>query len=324
MEEYSSPSSLSLSITAEKREAAVRYELTHAKCDPAHCNCPGLFRTFEKGKRDTMPLDIKYGIQDDKTLWFVGRWQLGRDDLRVLQGLVAMAGLHGVCLLNEPTSDIGQATRKLLVENLNDEPSAIATDKAGMYVTCSSRQLAKEIGYANIDGRKTKELIRESLRRLMSVSVFVLSGEKDCEEGYHILSYYQSDETAMHIGLNPRLAEAILGKQHFHVEMSEVRALMKASDAAALIHHRLHWINQGATKSISLDSLCRYAYPDDDAPPKKSGVDDLRKWRARVRQHRVTVHKALKELWDLAGWKFVEPNPGSGKYQVTRPKGLTG
>jgi hypothetical protein len=50
-----------LTLLARSGEAgAVKYDLTHARHDPAHCLAPGLFRSLKKGERRTGKLDVTY------------------------------------------------------------------------------------------------------------------------------------------------------------------------------------------------------------------------------------------------------------------------
>ena len=72
-----------------------KHELTHVRHDPAHCLAPGLFRALKRGERKRSKLDVTYDYGDGKRIEFSGPEPLGADDLRILQGLVAMAGPNG-------------------------------------------------------------------------------------------------------------------------------------------------------------------------------------------------------------------------------------
>jgi len=86
--------------TARTGGGAVVYALTHARHDPAHVLAPGLFRSLGRGDRARLKLDVTY-IHGDDRLEFGGKEPLGVDDMRVLQGLVAMAGPEGLILRDE-------------------------------------------------------------------------------------------------------------------------------------------------------------------------------------------------------------------------------
>ena len=69
-----------------------KHSLSHVRHDPAHCLAPGLFRALKRGERKRSKLDVTYDYGDGKRIEFSGPEPLGADDLRILQGLVAMAG----------------------------------------------------------------------------------------------------------------------------------------------------------------------------------------------------------------------------------------
>ncbi|WP_434083959.1 replication protein C, IncQ-type [Escherichia coli] len=75
-----------------------KHSLSHVRHDPA-LSGPGLFRALKRGERKQAGRD-DYG--DGKRIEFSGPEPLGADDLRILQGLVAMAGPNGLCLARNP------------------------------------------------------------------------------------------------------------------------------------------------------------------------------------------------------------------------------
>jgi hypothetical protein len=278
----------------------MKYELDHARHDPAHCLAPGLFRSLKRGDRKRGKLDVTYTYGKD-SIRFWGPEPLGADDLRVLQGLVAMAatsgtGGRGIILSQEPKTDEGRQLRLWL--DLKWE----ALEKDALVAKGSFRQLAREIGYAG-DGGSQFKTIRESIERLWAVSVIV---ERDGRrQGFRILSHYVSDEqeSKLFVALNPRLAEALMGERpHTRINMAEVRALK--TDQARLIHQRLcGWINPGKCGRVGIDTLCSYIWPD------QASAEAMKK-------RRQTARKALAELADL-GWKLSEY--AKDKWEIRRP-----
>ena len=136
--------------TQKKGVSAMNYDLTHARHDPAHCLAPGLFRSLKRGERKKLKLDVTYTYGKD-SIRFWGPEPLGVDDLRILQGLVAMAATsgdngRGIVLKDKTESEAGQQLRLWL--DLKWE----AIEKDSMVAKGSFRQLARELGYADDGG----------------------------------------------------------------------------------------------------------------------------------------------------------------------------
>jgi hypothetical protein len=171
--------------------AGTIYKLSHARHDPAHVLCPGLFRSLVKGERKRGKLDVthEYG---EESIRFWGPEPLGIEDLKVLQGLVAIAptlGLNGkngrgLILTSETDSDIGINLRN------NLELKWDAIDKTAMVVKTTSGELAKEIGYKK--SGKNNNKIRESVERLWAVSVIIKKNKN--RMGFRLISTYVSKE----------------------------------------------------------------------------------------------------------------------------------
>jgi len=276
--------------------AKPKHDLSHARHDPAHCLAPGLFRALKRGERKHSKLDVIYDYGDGKRIEFSGPEPLGADDLRILQGLVAMAGPSGLVLEPEPETPGGQQLRLFL------EPKWEAVKADAMVVKGSYRALAREVGYQ--EGGDQFRAIRECIERLWKVSIIAQNGRK--RQGFRLLSEYASDdaEGRLYVALNPLIAQAVMGGgQHVRISMDEVRAL--ESEAARLLHQRLcGWIDPGKTGKASIDTLCGYVWPLEASPSA------MRKRRQRVRE-------ALPEL-EALGWSVVEF--AAGKYDITRPK----
>jgi len=271
------------------------YNLTHARHDPTHCLAPGLFRGLLRGERKATKLDIIYTVGEYE-VHFRGPEPLSDDDLRVLQGLVAMAGPKGLVLGPEPKTEKGRQLRLML------DTRWAAIEEDSLMVRGSYRRLAREIGYGNI---KDSKPIRDCIERLYTVSIIVRKSGKKVK-GYRILSEMETDEVdgKIFVALNPMLTTAIMGGQHVRILMSEVRAIKNA--ATRIIHQRLcGWIDLGKGGKVAIDKLCSYVWPD---TIKASG---MRKRRERIRK------KVLPELLAL-GWTVNEY--AKGKYEISRPK----
>lgn len=277
---------------------------SRARHDPLHCLTPGLFRSLKKGERQKQKLDIRY-VFGDASVRFWGPEPLGVDDMRVLQGLVALAsaahpqrGAEHIDWLEEaPATEEGQQLRLLL------EPKFDATQAKALVVRDSYRRLARVIGYEDCESGSAFRALRASIERLWAVSVVVEKSGK--RQGFRILSEYASDglQGKLTVALNPRLAEAIVGaRQYYQLDMEEVRRLR--TDCARLLHQRLHWVNPGRTAKVSLETLCDYVWPD-----TSDNAETLKSRRKSVRQ-------ALTNLQEL-GWSVAEPV--RGQLEIGRP-----
>ena len=271
------------------------FDLTHARHDPAHCLAPGLFRSLKRGDRKKLKLDVTYHYGHSQQARFIGFEPLGADDMRLLQGLVALGGPKGVILTPRPTADIPKQLRLFL------EPKFDAAEQDALVVRESMSRLLAEIGLT--DGGDNIKAVRASLLRMSNVTVVV---KRDIQQiSFHLLSFaFDEHDERLFVALNPRIAEAILGdRPHTRIEMSEVRALR--TDPARLMHQRLcGWIDPGKSGRAEIDTLCSYVWPDKASDATK-------------RQRQVTARKALAELATL-NWSIEEY--AIGKYEISRPK----
>ena len=283
-----------------RREAAggviVRmHDTTHARHDPATCLCPGLFRSLLRGERKKEKLDVTYDYGQNETLRFVGFEPLGADDMRLLQVAVALGGPHGLLLTPEPDTSLGRQLRLLL------EPRFDALEQDGLVVRESMTKLLSESGLT--DGGENLKSLKASLLRLSNVTVLVTTGPR--QAAFHLMSHaFDESNGRLWIALNPRIAEAILGRRpHTRLDMAEIRALK--SDPARLIHQRLcAFIDPGATRRVEIDSLCGYVWPH---PSESVSTTKKRRW---------VVRKALGELTDM-GWTVTEY--ARSKMSIMRP-----
>lgn len=258
-------------------------DLDHVRHDPGHVLAPGLFRSLKKGDYKRLKLDVAYEFGKGERLEFGGKEPLGAPELRVLQGLIAMAGPSGLLLSPEPKTEGGQQLR-LLLETKFDAAQANALVAKGSF-----RSLARAIGYADVENTKG---IQESIERLWGVSVIAQKGGK--RMGFRLLSSYDSDSSdgRLHVALNPRIAQAIMGEaRHCRISLHEVRALK--SDPARLIHQRLcGWIDVGKSGTVTMETLCSYAWLDEASAEA-------------VKKRKQATRKALLELAEL-GWTVDE------------------
>jgi len=278
------------------------HNLTHARHDPAHILAPGLFRSLGPGDRKRLKLDVTY-IHGKNQIEFKGYDPLGADDMRILQGLVAMAGPDGITLKDDNTaSSVG---KQLLLDMFTppDAPPYDGKKPDTLSVRTSFRRLAREIGMD--EGGASLKVIRKSVERLFGVTVFVQMGRR--RVGMRLLSAYASDDESgdLCIAMNPQLAGAILGNgQHVRIELAEVRAL--ETDPARLIHQRLcGWIDAGKSGRATIATLAEYVWPE------ATDIESTQKKRY------ATIRRAMVEL-SAIGWTVNQYD--RGKFEITRPK----
>lgn len=268
-------------------------ELTHARLHPSHCMAPGLFKSLSKGTRKAR-LFVSYPWGGNE-IRFVGSEQLGADDMRFLQVIVALANFIGVRLGPEPAEEVQKQVRLGLAIDSNKILDA-------RMFSCRAGKLLGEAGMT--DGGGNTNILKSSLKRMSSVSVAVR--RKEAITSYQMLSFIEGGAKQLHIAVNPLLASAFENRaSHTRIDLNEVRNLK--SDAACLLHLRLcGFVDQRQPKRIGVDRLCSYAWGDGRAKPEVE-----RKRRERIRN-------AVRSLSDC-GW--VVSDDGPNQFQISRPAG---
>lgn len=275
------------------------FELTHARHDPMHCLAPGLFRSLKRGDRKKLKLDVTYTFGDDIRARFIGFEPLGADDMRLLQGLVALAGPRGVILTANPAATMPRQLRLAL------SPTDAAADSDGLVVRHHITRLLAEIGM--YDSGENIRTVKASLVRMSNVTVIIDNGLH--RVSFHLMSHaFDAYDGTLFACLNPQIAEAVLGhRPHSRIDLAEVRGL--GCDPARLIHQRLcGWIDPGKHGRVELDTLCGYIWPD------AANAEAMKKRRQAAR-------KAVAELAGI-GWHVEEYS--KGKWKIHRPKSREG
>ena len=288
------------------------FDLSHVRHDPTHCLAPGLFQSLKRGKRRLLKLDITYNY-NGTSIRFWGPEPLGPDDLRVLQGVVAMAAVAsdiggGGALHLRP--DTQSEEGKILRERLNLTGEAVKASTIIAKVRLN--KLAREVGFSG-DGGKLFIRIRGSLERLAAVTVVVRQDQQRQKVvgGFHIISAYEIREGGeIFVALNPMLARAVIGQRAAHtiISLSEVRRLKRGP--TRILHQQLcARIDPGkGGRSFHIDRLWGYVWPQ--AQEDEIGGGLLSKRKAAVR-------KGLKELTEI-GWEVYEY--AKDKFHISRPK----
>jgi hypothetical protein len=252
-----------------------------------------------RGERKKLKLDITYHYGPGESIRFVGFEPLGADDMRNLQGLVALGGPEGLILTAQPEGEFIRRIRRLL------EPELDAKEQDGLVVRERFTRLLAEIGLTDT-GDNIKNF-KASLLRMSNVTVLVTAGNR--QASFRLLSYAIENEDVdgrgrLFVAINPRITETILGdRPHTRIDLVEVRQL--ETDPARLMHQRLcGWIDPGKSGRAELDTLCGYVWPDAANPEA-------------MKKRRQTIRKALAELVAV-GWAVDEY--AKTKFEIRRPK----
>lgn len=270
------------------------------KLDPAHVSAPGLFRSLNRKKRERehsklLVVYSPHADSDGQVLEFHGPEPLGADDLRVLQGILALATLNSKELTNAR------------LEFVEGEVAPVMPERIA--VKCSFSHLARTIGYATPSSGATHLTIRECIERMAKVTIFYRASHHGRSVRLDpFIDSYESDLNlnGVNVQLNKLMTVAVLagrkGDKYLKMRMDEVRLLK--SDHARLIHHRLHYLNEGASVHIGFEKLVGYVWPEVGSPKVDSKRLGL-------------VKKALNELLTL-GWSW-QPE-GKASVRIFRPR----
>jgi hypothetical protein len=316
----------SISKKTSKRLSTSAYRYTHAKHDPAQCTVPGLFQPLKKGARKGRNHSVshKYG---DVTMQIRCFEPLGADDLRVLQGLLAIGSPIGEPKVLTAEFSDGNIEHREIRKNLQLSETCLHLET--LVVQGSCYQLAREIGMRT-DGAANFRRIRDSLRRLCGVSIIAKYADGK-EHSYNLIGGYGSDaqKREIHVVLNPRLTSAILGKRidatggHTRIEMDEVRRIK--GDATRILHQYLCAIvSPGVSKEFLASTLRAHVWLQIPKPQKHK--PEYSKWMERVKKQHQRIRQSMEEL-NTIGWKCTQLTDSRSnshqthyiKWQVLRP-----
>lgn len=282
----------------------------YAAHDPDCVLAPGLFRSLPLGKDARKHrLEVNY-VAGKRRVQFLSPDLLGVDDMRALQGLMAISmgwEKEDWLKIDEPNGLYGEQLALQL------EAKDAMYNQIALRVKGSFASVARALG---LDPTSTRVIarLRASFRRLAALTVYV--EDEHWEGSCALMSHIAWNKThggpgSLVCALNPRLADMVLygrsgGGKYVRIDMREVRVLR--SSAARLIHQRLcGWIDAGKTGKVKLDTLCGYVWPE--------RVKTTRGMEKRRR----TVRRALTELRNLPRpWTATEHV--RGKFEITRPE----
>lgn len=254
-----------------------------ARMAPFAAFAPGLFRSQAKDGR-TAFLQLQY--QAGAFTYRLAGPELGATELRVLQALVALATRQQVRVSNRPAA---------ISESPLDKVAWLLGKSAQVATTYN--EVARAAGYTANSGAVTRR-VRVALERMYSVNVFVaVTGNPNSFEAGRLFTELSGRDDGLVVGICPLLAAALLGVpgNYLRLDMDEARRLK--TDAARLLHQRLHWIDAGEGREVGIDTLAGYLWPEAACS-------------ATARKRRERVRVALDELEKSLGWSVTDPRPG--------------
>lgn len=253
-----------------------------ARISPLAVHAPSLFRSLALNDRRRY-LRTQHNL-GDLQVEFSGP-ELGATELRVMQGLLSLSRPPSTVTVSG--EDTLERIASLLALSVRVDTTFVA--------------LAEAIG---MQGGSAPARIRKAVKLLHGVSIEVASGPRAFVMEHLIKRLEGRKGGSVHVELSPALALAVLGSpgDYLRVDMDEVRRLH--SDPARILHHRLHWVNAGDARTVRIDTLVGYVYPE----PVEGAT--LRKRRKRVRD-------ALDEIRNLLGWSISFPR--ADLVEVGRP-----
>lgn len=252
----------------------------HAKAAPAVVDMPGLFMIARPTAISPTPQLKAWNQVRDMRFGFTGPTQLTVDDLEVLLGLIALAGIQ---------TNSYRSHRQLTGSNPDTRLRQMLTKQMVVRTTCS--QLAKELHRST--GGATWPLIKQSIARLSSVRV-TIKPIYGTAHGDHILVTplrTEGSDGSIALSLSPVLAAAVLGGpgEFVQVDMAVFRSLKDKSGLASALYFRLHYLYTDTEHTVAIDQLVKLVYGDDLPQP------NLRKYRSRVKA-------AMTKIGDRTCW----------------------
>lgn len=233
-----------------------------AKMSPAIIHTPGLFVSCAKVSLP-VPTVLSH-VMGDVMFRFTGP-QLGPVELRVLQGLVGFAGLQ--CPNSRATCE----------DNPPEDVQRLLCHRTVVRTTCN--KLAEVIGYQANSGSAITT-IRRAVQKLASVSISIRQTNLPDMSDLSVGNLISDEASGRHIDieLGSILSAAIHGGRgtYLRLDLPETRKLH--SDAVRLLHHRLHWINTGSTRDVSLHKMIGYVWSDEvSASAQRTRIQVLRR-----------------------------------------------
>lgn len=255
-------------------------------------------KTADVSSETPAPLSAAFKYEKlGRTVRYDGPVQLGVNDLRAIQGLLAIATAAGVGRLGTGGAIVNA------VEGVWEELVRACGVQSKTKTDTATRRKAT-------GGKRTK-LLQLSVQRLCSVRV--QCSDRPGEENLVSFLKDYDGKDGFKVSFCSELLNALgagaRGTHYLKIDMEEARQLK--SEAARLLHFRLANVNEGSYReftSVELESMIW--------GPEPPRTEAIRKHRRRL------FNQAIKEIRTLPGWSFdsVSTHRGSWEWRVKRRK----
>lgn len=266
--------------------------------------CPGLFRPLAKSRESRPVLDITHCLavselgQSEITLRFEAREALGAGEQTSLLGVLAVAQeclrtTSAFSWLTEtevdlPGRDLWESLRAVSADG-SDELLRFRTTWRSISAACGGSGSGADI-----------KLRQEHLRRLANVSVWeYVDGQRAPRRQSRLLSWVYGDDERLHLALNHRLAQALVGKPYGQVLMLE--RLKLRTETARVLHAALSsLVRPGFGFSVGEHKLGARLWPDWHS--SAAGPTQRRRLHA--------LRESLQQIGRLPNWTICQRDDG--------------
>lgn len=263
-----------------------------AQFDTGMAYADGLFQTRMRNR--TRQRGFVSVVFSGVTVEFRAFEQLDVFDQTLLLHLIRLAGMDSMELTPSSASEASVALRKALGPDSDGGPASPYRGSAVIRTTIWALCQAVSDGKRDDGGaRGLYRAVRASLTRLGNVTMTVrLPDPTRWWAQWPLLASVVVDpEDRVWIGLNPRVAQAMVAGPRTRIDLAE-RALLQ-SDEARLAHVWLSaWLSPGETRAIGLNSLAQHVWP-------------VAATGSTLRMRRTRLRRALAEIGKLAGWRVM-------------------
>lgn len=279
-------------MNAETDTARSRELANFAMVDPGLMGL-NLFRPLpRKGRTEARKRMFEVEtVHGGRKLRVVGPYTLGADDLSVLLGVLALAGLLGKTI----EASASEASRVAIVDGLESKGEVVEALHVNVRTTLYA--LCHEAGLAT--NGDTYARVSEALWRMAAMSYADLgpvgrNARSMRVSGSQRLLSARTDEATgeVVVVVNARFAAVLLGAQFIRVDLGESRNL---GEMARLLHLRLSvMVRQGKALTVTTDQLCAWVYGGPSTSDREG------------RRRREEVRQGMTELGTVGGWSVVE------------------